>query len=148
MKTASLVLLAVLTACQANHVPGYLQRQNVPYVLVDGQATTLGGQSGTIGQVTAPVLVQVGHEVAVMAARIGWPSPFSSDPSVLRRVGGAGLGVFKAERVGNASLLMRTSACVRPQGADCVFANIVVTDAPVPRTSSPPEAHPTTSNLP
>src|SRR5581483_7291790 len=117
----------------------------VPYVEVDGQATTLGGEEGVIGLVHGPVLVQVGHRVAVKPARLGWPRATSSNPAVLKQVSNAGLGVFLAEKPGLSSLLMPTVACAHPAGSSCVLVDVVVTERPVATTAATPIVEPTTS---
>jgi hypothetical protein len=137
--------VAAVTACASGGVHKVLARQNVPYAVVDGHATTLGGQAGVIGYVHGPVPLEVGHRLTVMPVRIAWPRSFSSDPTVLKEVGDHGLGVFEGERPGMASLLMDTSACARSSGPDCVLVDVLVTINPPPPTATMPTVSPTTS---
>jgi hypothetical protein len=138
------LVVGLLAGCSSG-VPGYLARQAVPYVEVDGRPTTLGGEAGVIGMVRGPVSVQVGHKLVVKPGRIAWPKPRSSDQAILRKVGEGGLGVFVAVKAGTASLLMSTPDCVRPLGSSCILVDVLVTDRPVAATTSTPTVEPTTS---
>lgn len=140
-----LLTAGTVAACGGSRVDPVLQRQVVPYVVVDGQATTLGGEAGVIGAVRGPVLVQVGHRLKVLPVGLPWPRPYSSDPAVLKGVSADGLGVFEGVKVGQATLMMRTDSCVRPSPVGCILVDVVVTAQPVPRTTPPRTMQPTTS---